>query len=99
MSTLLAAAAMSTRRCNCVEPEPGPRPPSSSGFDQSKMISEGSKSYLLPRPLHSGHAPYTLLKENERGSSAGTLMPQFGQAIFAEYNCSSPPTMEISTSP
>ena len=59
----------------------------------------GSKSYLLPSPWHSGHAPYMLLNENERGSSWGTLMPQSGQANFSEYSCSSPPTTATSTRP
>ena len=56
-------------RIRFCDADPGPNPPSSSGFDQSLMTFAGSKSYLLPRPLHSGHAPYMLLKENERGSS------------------------------
>src|SRR5665811_2139887 len=79
--------------------EPGPRAPSSSGFDQSAMTLAGSKSYLLPSPLHSGQAPYMLLNENERGSSTGTLMPHSGQASFDEYSRSSPSTMATSTRP
>ncbi len=79
--------------------EPGPRAPSSSGFDQSEMTLAGSKSYLLPSPLHSGQAPYMLLNENERGSSTGTLMPHSGHASFDEYRCSSPPTTATCTSP
>src|SRR3984957_6848044 len=79
--------------------EPGPRPPSSSGFDQSVITLAGSKSYLLPRPWHSGQAPYMLLNENDRGSSCGTLMPQSGHASFSEYRVSSPPTTATCTSP
>jgi hypothetical protein len=30
------------------------------------------------------HAPYAELNEKERGSSGGTLMPQFTQAIRSE---------------
>src|SRR5271167_162419 len=79
--------------------DPGPRPPSSSGFDQSVITFAGSKSYLLPSPLHSGHAPYTLLNENDRGSSTGTLMPHSGHASFDEYSRSSPPTTATMTKP
>src|SRR5262249_23595448 len=79
--------------------EPGPNPPSSKGFDQSFTILAGSKSNLLPKPWHSGQAPYAELKENERGSSTGTLIPQSGQANFSEYSCSSPPTTATCTSP
>src|SRR5947209_8239392 len=79
-----AAAANCSPCCRLPEPEPGPRPPSSSGFDQSRITLAGSKSYLLPRPLHSRHAPYMELNENDLGSSCGTLMPHSGQASFAE---------------
>src|SRR3954462_5039169 len=79
-----AAAASCSMRCSEVEPEPGPRPPSSSGFAQSTMIFAGSKSYFDPRPLHSGQAPYTELKLNERGSSAGKLMTHCGHAMREE---------------
>src|ERR1035441_2251835 len=83
----------------CCDAVPGPKAPSSSGFDQSAMTLAGSKSYLLPSPLHSGHAPYMLLNENERGSSTGTLMPHSGQASLDEYKCSSPPTTATCTNP
>src|SRR5271169_1962892 len=79
--------------------DPGPSAPSNRGFDQSVMTFAGSKSYLLPSPLHSGHAPYMLLNENERGSNTGTLIPHSGQASLDEYKCSSPPTTAINTSP
>src|SRR6476661_1075571 len=89
--SIFAAVAASSSMCwRLEEPDPGPSAPSSSGLDQSTMILAGSKSYLLPSPLHSGHAPYTLLKEKERGSNEGILMPQSGQAIRAENRCSSP---------
>src|SRR5260370_37639962 len=96
---LWAAATISTIRRRYVEPEPGPSAPSSSGLDQSMMILAGSKSYLLPKPWHSGQAPYTLLKENDRGSSAGMLMPQSGQATRAEQSYSSAPTTASCTRP
>src|SRR5437667_11072812 len=81
------------------EPEPGPRPPSKSGRVQSAMILEGSKSYLEPRPLHAGHAPYGELKLKERGSSCGTEIPQSEHASFSENVCSLPPTMATVTRP
>src|ERR1700757_158252 len=87
---------MRMRYCDA---EPGPSAPSSSGFDQSLITFAGSKSYLLPSPLHSGHAPYMLLKEKDRGSSTGTSVPHSGQASFEEYSRSSPSTTAISTSP
>src|SRR5260370_13184070 len=86
---LYAAPTISTMRCRYVEPEAGPSAPSSSGFDQSTIIFAGSKSYLLPSPLHSGQAPYTLLQENDRGSSAGLLIPQSRPALPSHTLCSS----------
>src|SRR3954466_14525936 len=79
-----AAAASCSMCCRFPEEEPGPKPPSSSGFDQSTTTFAGSKSYLLPSPLHSLHAPYIELNENDRGSSCGTLMPHSGHANVAE---------------
>src|SRR5215831_6717736 len=79
--------------------DPGPSAPSSNGFDQSLITFAGSKSYLLPSPWHSGHAPYVLLNENDRGSSCGTLIPQSGHASFSEYRVSSPFTTATCTSP
>src|SRR5579859_7770415 len=81
------------------ELEPGPRPPSKSGRAQSVTILAGSKSYLDPRPLQAGHAPYGELKLKERGSSCGTETPQSGQASFSEKTCSLPPTTATVTSP
>src|SRR5580658_6252142 len=86
------------------EAEPGPRPPSSSGFDQSVITFAGSKSYNDPSPWHSGQAPKAELKLKLLGSSFGTSKPQSGQAIEEENSCSSfSPLAEaevwISTSP
>src|SRR6266571_8996090 len=94
-----AYAPSSKVRLRIAEPEPGPRPPSKSGRVQSVMILDGSKSYLEPRPLHAGHAPYGELKLNERGSSTGTEIPQSGHASFSENVCSLPLTMATVTSP
>src|ERR1017187_7701783 len=88
---------MSLRRY--CEAEPGPRPPSRSGLDQSVITLAGSKSYWDPRPWHSGHAPKVELKEKLRGSSLGTSRPQSGQAMEAENNCSSLPVTATSTRP
>src|SRR6266702_2554143 len=78
---------MSLRRY--CEAEPGPRPPSSRGLDQSVMTLAGSRSYMEPRPWHSGQAPKVELKEKLRGSSLGTSRPQSGQAMEEEKSCSS----------
>src|SRR6202166_4860878 len=94
-----AYAASSMVRFNGAEAEPGPRPPSNSGRVQSVMILAGSKSYLEPRPLQAGHAPYGELKLKERGSSCGTEIPQSGQASFSEKTWSLPPTMDTVTRP
>ena len=45
----------------------------------------GSKLHVLPMPVHVSHAPNGLLKENERGSNCGTLVPHSGHANFCEY--------------
>src|ERR1700761_4448166 len=79
-----ASAASCRMRIRFCEAEPGPSAPSSNGFDQSLMTFAGSKSYLLPSPLHSGQAPYMLLKENDRGSRTGTLVPHSGHASLEE---------------
>ena len=42
------------------------------------MTLAGSKLQRLPRPWHVSQAPNGLLKENDRGSSCGTLAPQSG---------------------
>ena len=65
---------------------PTPSAPSSSGFDGSAITFDGSKLHLLPEPVQASHAPYGLLNENDRGSSCGTLRPQFGHASFCEYS-------------
>ena len=48
-------------------------------------IKAGSISSLVPNPEHSGQAPCGELKEKLRGSKAGKLMPQSGQANNLEY--------------
>src|SRR5229473_3804774 len=78
-------AASVTLCCMCDDPAPGPSAPSSSGREGSTITLDGSKLQRLPKPLQDSHAPNGLLKENERGSSCGTLAPQFGQASFTEY--------------
>src|SRR5215831_13197904 len=70
--------------CMCAELAPGPSPPSSNGFEKSTTTLPGSKVHRLPRPEQVSHAPYGLLKENERGSSWGTLVPHSVQASFCE---------------
>src|SRR3990167_3915962 len=42
------------------------------------------KRYLVPRPLHSGQAPYGELKENRRGSISGKEKPSLGDAHLAD---------------
>ena len=49
--------------------------------------------------LQTSHAPYGLLKENDRGSSACTLLPHCGQAFFWEKSLASPFTTATITSP
>src|SRR5262245_14782428 len=44
----------------------------------------GSTSHRLPRPEHVSHAPYGLLKENMRGETSGSEIPQSGQARRSE---------------
>src|SRR5215467_502467 len=94
-----AYAPSSSVRLRIADPEPGPRPPSKRGRDQSFIIFDGSKSYFEPRPLQAGHAPYGELKLNERGSSTGTEIPQSGHANFSENVCSLPLTTATVTSP
>src|ERR1700683_5167998 len=83
---IFSRAAIGFMACSMkLEVPPGPNPPSSSGREGSTIILAGSKLHLLPRPWQVSHAPKGLLKENERGSSWGTLAPQSGQASFWEY--------------
>ena len=49
-------------------------------LDGSGMISSGSASSRVPRPVQIGHAPKGLLNENIRGLSSGILTPQSSQA-------------------
>src|SRR5215469_15925850 len=87
------------RRRRYCDAEPGPRPPSRRGLDQSVMTLAGSRSYMEPRPWHSGHAPNVELKLKLRGSSLGTSRPQSGQAMEDEKSCSSPVERTMRTSP
>src|SRR5919204_4722814 len=66
-------------------PDHGFIAPSSMLFDLSGIINSGSNSILIPRPLHSLHAPNGELNENVRGSKSPRLMPQWGQALRWEY--------------
>src|SRR5579872_3560941 len=63
---------------------PGPSPPSNKGLEGSTMTFAASKLQVLPSPWQVSQAPNGLLKEKERGSSCGTLVPQLGQASFCE---------------
>ncbi len=46
------------------------------------MIFAASKLQVLPSPWQVSQAPNGLLKENDRGSSCGMLVPQFGAGQF-----------------
>ena len=50
----------------------------------SGIIRSGSNSCRKPRPVHTGHAPKGLLKENERGSISSMEIPQSGQEKLSE---------------
>ncbi len=53
-------------------------------------ISEGSISFLTPRPLHNLHAPNGLLNENILGESSSKLTLQSVQVKFSENVSTSP---------
>ncbi len=57
------------------------------------MIRSGSKYLFVPSPLHSGHAPWGLLKENIWGVSSGMLIPHLIQAAFWLKKISSEPVI------
>ena len=44
------------------------------------MMRSGSTRFCIPRPVHTGHAPYGLLNENMRGVSSSIEMPQSSHA-------------------
>src|SRR5688572_16853877 len=44
----------------------------------------------VPRPWHSGQAPYGLLSEKRRGSTSGKEKPSSGQAYSEDMTCSEP---------
>src|SRR5260370_10114845 len=71
----------------------------SRGLEQLTTILSGSNIPTLPSPWQRSQAPYWLLKEKERGSSWGTLVPHSGQASLSEYSLSSPFTTAIVTRP
>src|SRR3989338_10634989 len=56
------------------------------------------KKYFVPKPLHSGQAPYGELKENNRGSISGYENPSYGHMNFDEIS-SSPRGLSILTKP
>src|SRR5919108_5906843 len=66
-------------------PDHGLIAPSSMLFDLSGIINSGSNSILMPRPLHSLHAPNGELNENVRGSKSPSEIPQRGQELRCEY--------------
>src|SRR5689334_5672598 len=68
----------------CINQEfpPGPRPPSRSGLEGSAITLAGSNDHVLPSPWHSSQAPYGLLKEKDRGSNWGMLVPHSVHASF-----------------
>src|SRR3979411_1583229 len=45
----------------------------------------GSTSSFVPRPVQVGQAPWGVLNEKLRGSSAGNDVPSYGQANCSEY--------------
>src|SRR3989344_4545465 len=57
------------------------------------------KKYFVPKPLHSGHAPYGELKEKRRGSISGNENPSYGHMNFADTMRDSPAASVILTSP
>src|SRR5215510_11516279 len=63
-------------------PDQGLMAPSSMLLDLSGIIKSGSNSILMPRPLHSLHAPNGELNENVRGSRSPREIPQRGQAFL-----------------
>src|ERR1700722_2976630 len=77
-------AAASTGAISRLDAAAGPMPPSSNGFVASAMTLPGSNAQVLPIPEHSSQAPYGLLKEKERGSSSGTLVPHSTHASLRE---------------
>lgn len=58
--------------------------PSSILLVLSGIINSGSNSILIPKPLHSLHAPKGELKEKDLGSIFPILMLQNGQELYLE---------------
>ena len=48
--------------------------------EASRTTSSRAKSFCVPRPWHSAHAPYGELKENMRGDTSPMPPPQYGHA-------------------
>src|SRR3989344_4093102 len=100
----IASSIESDERCTILVPMAGPlcsagsstlprNTFSASGRKRAPWhISHGSspKKYFLPKPLHSGHAPYGELKEKSRGSISGNEKPSYGHINFAETILPSP---------
>src|SRR5213082_2295763 len=63
----------------------------------SGTISDSSYSSTAPNPLHPGHAPRGLLKENRIGESAGAAVPQLEHVGCAEKRRRSPFSSAIAT--
>src|SRR5919201_4800702 len=78
-------------------PDHGLIAPSSMLLDLSGIIKSGSNSILMPRPLHSLHAPNGELNENVRGSKSPREIPQRGHAFRWEYILSLLSTETITT--
>ena len=55
-------------------------PPSRTESDLSGIIKSKEICFVIPKPLHDGHAPYGALKENILGSNSGREKSHFGQA-------------------
>ena len=65
-------------------PDHGAIAPSATESSGSGTTSSGSTSYTMPRPSHSGHAPYGELNEKLRGASSSKLLPSDGRDSFSE---------------
>ncbi len=74
----------------------GATAPSASVRSGSGTTSSGSTSLRMPRPVHSGQAPYGELNEKDRGSRSSTASGcPLGQASFSEKRCSRRPVLVV----
>ena len=71
---------------------PRARAPSASDRVSSGTTSSGSTSNRVPRPRHTGQAPYGELKEKFRGAGSSKLMPQWVHARCCEKVMASSPS-------